>query len=94
MKVSILAAVMTASFMAGGFAHAARPCKRAAVQVARTASPQFKTVFDLNSIEETPDLVTYEVTLADVMPDPTATETIEVVLNKATCSLISDPVKK
>jgi hypothetical protein len=87
--------VLAGTFLICGTARAAsRPCKHQAVQIARIAAPEYNAVFDLNLVEETPDLVTYEVTLSDVVPDPNVTVTVETTLSKTTCSLIEDPVKR
>ena len=79
------------AFLVAPTSHAAN-CKRAAVQVARIAAPEYRHVYEVASFDETPDLITYEVTLSDDQASPRVTQTIEAVLAKTTCSLIQDPI--
>ena len=91
-RLSFSFAVVLASVFSA--ASNASSCKSAAVQVARMAAPEYRNVFEVTSFDETPDLITYEITLSDDQASPKVTQTIETVLAKTTCSLIQDPLFK
>lgn len=86
---SLLAAVCATSAQA-------RPvCRKSAVNAAKLAAPSpYTSLYDVNPFNETPDFISYEVTLADRLSEPTTTTTIEVTLAKATCAIIEDPIQK
>jgi hypothetical protein len=94
MKKSVFALALVVALFAGATSQAKGLCRKSAISAAKIAAPNYRYFFDLNPIDETPDIITYDVTLANVMPDPTDSMTIQVALSKTTCALIENPVQK
>jgi hypothetical protein len=91
---SVFALALFVALFAGAASHARGICRKSAIAAAKLAAPEYKKLFDLNPFDETPDMISYEVTLSDISPDPNVTTTIEVTLSKTTCALISNPVQR